>query len=84
MHVINRFKHYIIGYEFFIHNSHSTIRYLMKSHITSDIITWCIFLLQVFNIAILDIPRKANLIVDFLSNIHNEGLEDPLDDDFPD
>lgn len=41
-------------------------------------------LLQEFNITILDRPGRENLVVDFLSRIHNEGQATPVNDDFPD
>ena len=42
---INKFRHYIIGYETFIHSYHSAIRYLMNKPITNGRITrWLLFL----------------------------------------
>lgn len=30
IYVINKFRHYIMGYEVFVHTDHSAIRYLMN------------------------------------------------------
>eukprot|EP00253_Pinus_taeda_P020082 PITA_20082 len=38
-HAINKFRHYIIGYETFIHTDHSAIRYLMNKHIANYLVT---------------------------------------------
>ena len=42
------------------------------------------FLLQEFNITIIDRPEKENLVVDFLSRINHGGETSPVEDDFPD
>ena len=34
VHAVNKFRHYIIGYEVFIHIGHSAIKYLMNKPIT--------------------------------------------------
>lgn len=52
VHAINIFRHYITGYETFVHNDHSAIRYLMNKSITHGIITRWLLLLQEFNITI--------------------------------
>jgi hypothetical protein len=73
VHAINKFRHYIIGYEIFIHTNHSSIIYIMNKPTTNGRITRWILLLQEFNITILDRPVRENLVVDFISSIHNEG-----------
>ena len=35
VHAINKFRHYITGYETFVHTDHSAIRYLMNKPITN-------------------------------------------------
>ena len=41
VHAINKFRHYITGYETFIHTDHSAIRYLMNKSITNRrVIRW--------------------------------------------
>ena len=59
-HAINKFRHYITGYETFFHTDHYAIRYLMKKSITNGIVTIWLLLLQEFNITILDRPGKQN------------------------
>ncbi len=66
VHAINKFHHYITSYETFIHTYNYTIRYLMNKPISNGGITrWMLFLLQEFNITILDRPGKENAIADF-------------------
>ena len=45
IYAINKFRHYIIGYEVFVHTGHSTIRYLMNKPIINGRITRWILLL---------------------------------------
>ena len=42
---INKFRHYIIGYEVFVHTDHSAIKYLMKKPLTSYRVTRQLLLL---------------------------------------
>ena len=51
---INKFLHYMIGYEFFMHMDHSTIIFLMNKPTTNGRVTRWLLLLQEFNIAIMD------------------------------
>jgi hypothetical protein len=84
VHAINKFRHYIIGYEVFVHTDHSTIRFLMNKPITNARVTRWLLLLQEFNITIIDRPGKDNLVFDFLSRLIHIGDNTPIDDDFPD
>ena len=52
--VINKFLHYIIGYEVLVHIDHSPIRYLMNKPITNGRITRWLLLLQEFNVIVID------------------------------
>ena len=61
---INKFRHYIIGYQVFIHFDHSA-RFVMNKPITNGRITRWLLLLQEFNITIIDRPGKEKLVVDF-------------------
>jgi hypothetical protein len=83
VHSINKFPHYIIGYEVFIHTDHSAIRFLMNKPISNGRVTRWLLLLQEFNITVLDRPGKDNVVVDFLSRIKNEDDDIPVDDSFP-
>ena len=58
VHSINQFRHYITGYEVFVHTDHSAIRFLMNKPITTGRITRWLLLLQEFNITIVDRPGK--------------------------
>eukprot|EP00253_Pinus_taeda_P005775 PITA_05775 len=42
VHAINKFRHYITGYETFIHTDHYVIRYLMNKPITNDIANYLV------------------------------------------
>jgi hypothetical protein len=54
VHAINKFLHYIAGYEVFVHIDHSAIRFLMNKPITNGRVTRWLLLLQEFNIIVLD------------------------------
>ena len=43
---INKFHHYITGYEFFVHIDHSAIRFLMNKPITNGRVTRWLLILQ--------------------------------------
>jgi hypothetical protein len=81
---INKFRHYITGYKFFIHTDHFAIIFLINKPITNGRITRWLLLLQEFNITIVDRPGKENLVADFLSHINHGGEMDPVNNDFPD
>lgn len=66
VHAINKFHHYITGYETFIHTNHYAIRYLMNKPITNGRITRWMLLLQEFNITILHRPGRENTVSAFL------------------
>jgi hypothetical protein len=54
VHAINKFLHYIIGYEVFVHTDNSSIRFLKNKPITNGRVTRWLMLLQEFNIIVLD------------------------------
>jgi hypothetical protein len=60
VHAVNKFHHYIMGYEVFIHIYHYAIKYLMNKPITNGRITRWLLLMQEFNITILNRPGKKN------------------------
>lgn len=66
VHVVNKFRDYITGYEVFIHMDHLAIKYLMNKAITNGKIIRWLLLMQEFNITIQDQPSKGNQIDDFL------------------
>jgi len=84
VHEINKFRHYITGYETFIHTDHSTIRYLMNKPVTNGRVTRWILPLQEFNITMLVRLRKQNTIADFLSMVQNIKEDSPVEDKFLD
>jgi hypothetical protein len=56
VHAINKFRHYITGYEVFVHIDHYAIIFLMNKTITNGRVTRWLFLLQEFNITVIDRP----------------------------
>ena len=83
IYAINKFHHYIIGYEVFVHTYHSTIQYLMNKPITNGRITRWLLLCQEFNIIIIDRPGKENQVADFLSHLNTKGENVAFFDEFP-
>lgn len=80
MHAINKFRHYIIGYQVYVHTDHDAIKYLMKkTDVSGRIIKW-LLLLQQFYITIMDKPGKHNVVVYFLS-ILDHTIEREMTDD---
>jgi len=86
VHSLEKFGHYITGYQTFVHTNHAVIKYLMKKlDVNSRIIRW-LLLLQQFDLTIVDKPGKENVVADFLSRMNlpicEEGMvDDQLSDD---
>ena len=69
VHSLNKFRHYITGYQTFAHIDHAAIKYLMnKPDANAWIIRW-LLLLQQFDLTIVDTPGKENIVADFLSRV---------------
>eukprot|EP00253_Pinus_taeda_P010834 PITA_10834 len=85
VHSLNKLRHYITGYQTFVHTDHAAIRYLMnKLDVNARIIRW-LLLLQQFDLTIVDKPGKENFVVDFLSRVNlTTGEEETVDDWMPD
>jgi hypothetical protein len=66
---INKFRHYVTGYQTFIHTDHTSIKYLMNKPITNALVTRWLLLLQEFDITIVDRPGKENVVADFSLDI---------------
>jgi hypothetical protein len=84
VHAMNKFHHYITGYEVFIHTDHYAIKYHMNKPITNGRITRWLLLMQEFNIIVLNRPRKENQVADFLSRLKTASEISPVSDNFPD
>ena len=82
VYAINKFCHYITGYEFFVHTDHSTIKFLMNKPITNGSVTRWLLLLQEFNIIVVDLPGRENLVEYFLSRIQHDDDVKPVDNTF--
>eukprot|EP00253_Pinus_taeda_P009906 PITA_09906 len=67
VHSLNKFRHYITGYQTFIHTDHVAIRYLMnKPDVNARIIRW-LLLLQQFDLTIVDKNQVKKIVCYFLS-----------------
>ena len=84
VHAINKFWHYITGYQVFVHTDHAAIRFLMKKHVTNGRVTWWLLLLQEFDITILEKPGNDNVVADFLSRLTIGDNCTPTKDSFLD
>ena len=81
VHSLNKFKHYITGYQTFGHIDHATTRYLMnKPDVNARIIRW-LLLLQQFDMTIIDKLGKENVVADFLSRVNFPTGEEGMVDD---
>ena len=83
IYAINKFCHYITGYEVFVHTDHLVIQYLMNKPITNARITIWILLLKEFNVIVIDQLGKENQVADFISRLNTEGENVPIFDEFP-
>lgn len=81
VHSLNKFRHYITGYQTFVHTNHAAIRYLMnKLNVNARIIRW-LLLLQQFDLTIIDKHGKENVVANFFSRVNfPTGEEGMLDD----
>jgi len=81
VHSLNKFRHYITGYQTFVHTYHVSIKYLMnKLDVNALIIIW-LLLLQQFDLTILHKPSKENVVADFLIRLtFPTGEEGRVDD----
>ena len=84
IYAINKFRHYITGYQVFLYTDHSDIRYLTSKLITNGRITCWLLLLQEFDITIRDRPGKENVVTDFLSRVPKTDDTLTVEDQFPD
>eukprot|EP00253_Pinus_taeda_P027379 PITA_27379 len=70
VHSLNKFRHYITCYQTFVHIDHVAIKYLMnKPDVNARIIRW-LFLLQQFDLTIVDKPGNENVVSDFRSRMN--------------
>eukprot|EP00253_Pinus_taeda_P032504 PITA_32504 len=85
VHSLNKFRHYITGYQTFVHIDHGAIKYLMnKLDVNARIIRW-LLLLQQFDLTIVDKPGKENVVANFLSRLDLPASEEGIvDDQMPD
>ena len=81
---INIFRHYMTRYYTFVHGDHSTIRYLMNKPITNARVTRCLLILQEFDITIVDIPGKKNVVAYFLYRLTHNDDDSQFEDSFYD
>ena len=81
VHPLNKFRHYITGYQTFVHTDHATIKYLMNIlDVNARILRW-LLLLQQFYLTIVDKPRKENVVIGILSRLNLSVDEEGMDDE---
>lgn len=84
IYALNKFMHYIIGYQIFLHTDHSAIKYLMnKPKISQRLARW-LLLMQEFDITIIDKSGKENFVADFLSCLQILANPIAIEDSFLD
>ena len=77
VYALNKFHHYVIGFQLFVHTKHSTIKYLMKKIIfNARIIQW-LSLLQEFIVTTLDKPGREDVVADLLSRLTRDTKDEP-------
>lgn len=84
IYALKKFRHYITEYKIFVHTDHSAIKYLVnKPTIFGRLARW-LWLMQEFDITIVDKPSKDNVVANFLSQLHLPNDPIAIDDSFPD
>lgn len=69
IYALNKFMHYIIGYQIYVYTNHTTIIYLMtEPSIIRRLARWLI-LMQEFDITVVDKLGKANVVANYLSRL---------------
>ncbi|KAL4383845.1 hypothetical protein GQ457_15G017290 [Hibiscus cannabinus] len=83
----DNFRSYLIGTKMTVHTDHSAIKYLLsKKDAKPRLIRW-IFLLQEFDIEIIDRKGTENQVADHLSRLENKDIADTteeIQEAFPD
>ena len=81
VHALNKFGHYVTGYQTFVHTDYVSIKFLMnKLDVNARIIRW-LLLLQQFDLTNIDKPGKENVVADFLSRLALPTGEEGMVDD---
>lgn len=71
IYALNKFRHYITGYQIFIHNDHAVIRYLMnKSVISCRLARWLLLMQQFEFLSRIQRPNDLAAIEDVFPNEH--------------
>lgn len=69
LHSLNKFRHYITGYQTFVHTDHAAIKYLMNNlDVNSRIIIW-LCLLQQFDLTSIDKLGREKLVAYFFIDL---------------
>lgn len=83
IYALNKFRHYIIRYQIYVHTNHTTIRYLMKKPSIIGRLVRQLLLMQEFDITVVDKPGKSNAVVDYLSRLQLQDNPKAIHDAFP-
>lgn len=67
VHSPNKFRHYITGYQTFVHTDHAAIRYLMKKpNVNTHIIRWLLYCSNLIRPLLISQVRKMLLLIFYL------------------
>ena len=85
VYVVDKFRSYLVGAKVIVYTDHATLKYLLtKKDTKPQLIRW-ILLLQEFDIEIKDKKGVENSVVDHLSRMHFEKLQElPINDSMRD
>jgi len=83
IHAINKFWNYITRYTVILHIDHAAIKYIMNKRIHNGRVTRWLFLLQEYDVTILNKAGNNNVITSFLSILTSNGNESTLEYSFP-
>ncbi|KAL3687533.1 hypothetical protein R1sor_013842 [Riccia sorocarpa] len=79
-----KFRHYLLGYEFFFYVDHFALQHLVKKADLSGKVARWILLLQEFNYKVITRSGKSHTNADYLSRLYTEENEEIIEDKFPD
>ncbi|CAN6554873.1 unnamed protein product [Malus baccata var. baccata] len=85
---LEKFRSYLVGAKVIVYSDHSALKYLLsKKEAKPRLLRW-VFLLQEFDLEILDKKGRENVVADHLSRLVNASTDEadslPLQESFPD
>ena len=71
-----KFCSHLVGTRVIVHTDHSSLRYLMENKDANPRLIIWVLLLQEFNFEVKDIKRTENEVVDHLSRLEDEAMQE--------